>query len=534
MVTPRSDLKIAIDELKLKQAPYTALWDYYEGRNELRFASVKMADVFRDMGARFSENWMSVVVKSVTDRMVLQAPVVANQAAQTTRLGELYEDSGLIHDESAIHECMAVTGEAFVIVWRDEDEVAPQAYYHDSRLCHAEYDFANPRRLRFVAKWYSDEGGYVHMTLYYPERIEHYVSLNGALDAEGSRRNINALATIGTESAFRLDDGLGGVVANEYEEIPAFHFRTTPRRAVSLMQDVLRVQDACDKIFSDMMVSSEYGAMKQRWIISNADMSNLKNAPNEIWTIPAGVEGEQAVSVGQFEATDLSNYLNVLMRLSTSIGVIAQTPKHFFYQQGGDPSGEALIAMEAPLTRKVERLQQTVRPVWQHLFAMLMRQAGQPAPALRDIWIPYAQAETVQPLTDAQVIATLKQVGLPLATALKERGWTEKEIAEVDSDRAMLALSPSDREVELRGAMMAQQMGVVSTETLSGELGYDWAAEKGRIEQEQQAALERQAQMFDQGVGDAGDSYEAGTGAAVEQRRGADRGRDRSTARTPA
>lgn len=501
MATPRSDLQIAIEELQKKQAPYTALWDYYEGRNELRFASAKLAQAFANMGARFSENWMSVVVKSTTDRMVLQAPVVANSKALTTVLGRLYEESGLIHDEGAIHECLCVTGEAFAVVWREEGDAAPQAYYHDSRLCHAEYDFANPRRLRFAAKWYSDEAGYVHITLYYPERIEHYVSHNSTLDEQRSARSVGALAAIHGEGAFRFDDALGGSVANEYGEIPVFHFRTTPRRAASLMQDVLRVQDACDKILSDMMVASEYGAMKQRYIISNADTSGLKNAPNEIWQIPAGVEGEQPVSVGQFDATELGNYLNVLNRLSTSIGVISQTPKHFFYQQGGDPSGEALIAMEAPLTRKAQRLQQTLRPVWQRLAALLLRQAGEAVPALRDIWIPYAQAETVQPLTDAQVVATLKQVGLPLATALKERGWTEEEIAEAAGDGELLPLSPQDREVQLRGALMAQELGVASTETLAGELGYDWAAERGKVEAEKQAAMERQALMFDQGDG---------------------------------
>lgn len=527
MTTPRSDLRIAIDELKKKQAPYSALWDYYEGRNELRFASAKMALVFQNMGARFSENWMSVVVKSAMDRMVLQAPVVANQGTQTKELGQLYEDSGLIHDESAVHECMAVTGEAFVILWKDEDDETPQGYFHDSRLCHAEYDFANPRRLRFAAKWYTDEAGYVHVTLYYPERIEHYVSMNAAPENADGSRNANAIAAMSSESAFRLDDSIGGVVANDYEEIPVYHFRTTPRRAVSLMQDVLRLQDACDKILSDMMVSSEYGAMKQRYIITNADVAKLKNEPNAIWAIPAGIEGEQATSVGQFEATELTNFLNVLNRLSTSIGVISQTPKHYFYQQGGDPSGEALIAMEAPLTRKVQRLQQTVRPVWQRLFAMLLRQSGQEVPELRDIWVPYEQVETVQPLTDAQVIATLKQSGLPLATTLKERGWTEKEIASIDSDNAMIAPSSQEREVQVRTAMMVQQIGAASTETLSGELGYNWEEEQSKIDEEQSAALERQAKMFDAGVGDAAGAY----GGPNEQRGSTNGSSDRSNSR---
>ena len=46
---------------------------------------------------------------------------------------------------------------------------------------------------------------------------------------------------------------------------------------------MIPLQNAINKLVTDLMVAAEYGAFMQRWIISNADTSSLKNAPNEIW-----------------------------------------------------------------------------------------------------------------------------------------------------------------------------------------------------------------------------------------------------------
>lgn len=523
MAKPRSDLQIALDALKVKQEPHSKLWGYYNGTNPLRYTRASLADIFPDMNVKYSENWMSVVVQSTIDRMVLLPPSVVDDKALTERVAELFDWSGLANDAPAALECLAVTGEAFFVVWQEESDERPQAWFHDSRLCHAEYDFANPRRMRFAAKWFSDEAGYVHLTLYYPERIEHYISNSAAVEEPVQPASQNALIAIHGDGAFRLDAAYG----NEYGRIPVHHLRTTPRRAVSLLQPVLPVQDAVDKVTTDMMVASEYGALKQRWIITNADTSKLKNAPNELWEIPAGAADEERTQVGQFDATDLGNFLNVLNRLSTSIGVISRTPKYYFYQQGGDPSGEALIAMEAPLTRKVQRLKATLAPTWASILQTLLRLDGAGEVALEDIHVAYEAIETVQPLTRAQTIATMKQAGMPLATTLKEDGWTEAELEEVDADRRLLKPSVADREIEARTALMVQQLGG-SSETLLTELGYDGAQEMALRTAESEAALELQAKMFEQG--DTAGAYADDRG--TEQQRGrANGGSDSASAR---
>ena len=101
--------------------------------------------------------------------------------------------------------------------------------------------------------------------------------------------------------------------------------------------------------------------------------------------------------------------------------------------QGGDPSGEALIAMEAPLNRLVTRLQNTLAPTWRDLGAFLLLLAGVPVPS-REIWAQYDPSETVQPRTMAEITKTLVEAGRPLINVLRDDGWTDEDIEQHFAD----------------------------------------------------------------------------------------------------
>jgi hypothetical protein len=262
----------------------------------------------------------------------------------------------------------------------------------------------------------------------------------------------------------------------------------------SQLQNVTETQDAINKLLSDMMIAAEFGAFRQRWAITNANVSAMKARPDTVLKIPPADIGEQPSEVGEFETTDLRNYLDSISQLSTAIGIITRTPKHYFYAQGGDPSGEALIALEAPLTRKVSKLQATLRPVWRELAAFLMGQADSSG-----IHVAYEDVETVQPLTEATILLTMKQAGLPTATALKEQGWSDEDIKEIEDDAKAMPLSPAEMKMQREALLMDQQMGVASKETLSGVLGYNWAEEEGRLEEEGESMGEKLLTAFDRG-----------------------------------
>jgi hypothetical protein len=412
-----TDLARAWAALEAKARRYDTLWNYYDGQQPLRYSTQRLQAVFQQINVKFTENWCFAVVNAATDRINLTGFQVADNDQATERLAHLFTLSNLGLDSDDTHLAALVCGEGYVIVWKDE-EAGIQAYYNDPRLVHVQYDADNPRRMLWAAKrWVADDGTY-RMTLYYPERLEYFVTRQKAADVT------NAAAFQPAEPP---------VAVNPFGRIPVFHLRRSLRGIRSELVDVIPLQDAINKLFSDMMVAAEFGAFRQRWIISNADVDTLKNAPNEIWTIPAGDGMGQASQVGEFGQADLGVYLGAMDRLANAIAVITRTPKHYLLAQGGDPSGEALLTMEAPLTRKVERYLERFAATWRQVAAFLLQLDGLtvPAEAITPMFDPVA---TVQPLTQGQVALVRKQVGISREQALRELGYSEEQIAEMQAE----------------------------------------------------------------------------------------------------
>jgi len=415
-----TDLQIAVNALTWKKSRHDTAWAYYDGNQPLVYSSAKLREIFSRLDARFVENWCAVVVDSVLDRLELRDLVVADDDSATDALRMVREQSGLIDDETAVHEDIVVTGEGFVIAWRNDDTGAIEAFQNDSRLCHAIYDEANPHQMRAGAKWWA-EGNAVRLNLYYPDRVEYYGTVREFKD--GETPDARAFQPLGDDP----------VMENPFGRLNMFHFRSNRRKPKSQLNDVIPIQDMLNKCVSDMMVVSEFMAFPQRYVISEAGIVNLQNNPNAIWDLVAAGQGGQPTQAGQFPAADLRNYLEVIRDLSASIGVISRTPRHFFYSQGGDPSGEALIAMEAPLNKKVQRLQAALSPTWRDLGAFLLLLAGQDVPS-QSIWANYEQPQTVQPMTAAVITKTLVDAGRPLTNVLRDDGWTDEDLAELADD----------------------------------------------------------------------------------------------------
>jgi hypothetical protein len=249
---------------------------------------------------------------------------------------------------------------------------------------------------------------------------------------------------------------------NPYSAIPVFHFKRERRVISSELANVIEPQNAINKLLSDMMIAAEYGAFPQRYIISQASPGKFKNAPNLIWDIP-GSDGEgQPTAVGQFASTELSNYLEAIDKWTTAIAIISRTPKHYFFGQGGDPSGEALIAMEAPLNHKAQKYITRWTATWSELAQFMMQVAGMGVIA-DDAIIPiFEEPETVQPYTQALIRKESVAAGIPLMWQMEQEGYTEQELDDLEAARQeettgqqqslALALTNAQRNFDQNGA----------------------------------------------------------------------------------
>jgi hypothetical protein len=416
----KSDLQRAFEALRQKQVPYNRFWLYYDGDQPLIYNSNRLKELFDKITARFTMNWCAVVVDSVTERIDLKGFTIEGDETATEAVERLWLRTEMNLDSDDAHKAAIVTGEAFVIAQKVDEEV--QAFYNDPRLCVIFYDPENPRKKQFAAKWWNDEqADRIRLTLYYPDRFEYYVSTKTCKSVDSWKHFIAAETP---------------QEANPTGEIPVFHLRRERRRISSELDSVLVIQDAINKLFADMMVQAEFSAFKQRFIISNADTSQLKNAPNEVWEIPqTGKDDHHPVQVGQFEADELSNFHETIDKLATTIAIITRTPKHYVMKQVGDPSGEALITMESPLVKKCYSYIERFSPVWADLVRYMTKLAGVEI-AIEKITPIYEKCETVQPKTQAEIRQTNVNAGIPLKTQLRDEGWSEKQLDELEQDRS--------------------------------------------------------------------------------------------------
>ena len=410
-----SDLKKAFETLTKKGKSHTLLWDYYDGNHRVFHITKKLQEMFGSKNIYFSENWCAVIVDAMLDRIILKRFVIAESEKLTKRLNEIWETTEMNLDDDEAHLCTLVTGEAYLMAWKEKEEI--DAYYQDSRLCHIQYDESRPKKKRFAAKWWVNAEKKRCLTLYYPDKLEYYQSMVLA-DKLTSHTGL-----IMSES---LPNPLG--------EIPMVHIRRSSRKLISELQNAIDPQNAVNKLIADMMVVSEFGAFPQRYAITEMDLSHLASGPAELWELPAGDGHGEPTRVGQFAAANLNQYLAAIERSAQVIGVITRTPKHFFFGQGGDPSGEALITMEAPLNAKCIRFIERAKVSMQKFASLLLKLDGYDV--LPGMIEPiYQEPKTAQPLTLSITRQNNVSSGLPLRTQLRQEGWSEQQIEQMEADR---------------------------------------------------------------------------------------------------
>lgn len=412
-----NDLESAINALLAKQDRYNTLWQYYLGAQPVVYTNERLREIFRNVDASFTENWAALVVDAVQDRLKLKGVTVAGLDDAQEQVDAVFGNLGLELIAEDVHEATLITGESYLIVWPDEQGEV-QGYFNDPRMCHVFYDSRNPYLTRYAVKWYNTDDGFVEAILYYADHLEYY--------------RTRAKATPDSSLTYKSFDQTD-LQDNPYDQAPMFCFKLH-REPRSELINVVPLQNGVNKLLIDMMVAAEFGAFRQRWIISNSDTEKLKNAPNEIWSIPAGDGVGQSTQVGDFQPTDLGNYLTAIDKLASAIGVITRTPKHYFFTQGGDPSGEALIAMEAPLNKKASDYIARLTSTWRPALAFALKLLGTEVKP-SDITLRYERPETVQPLTQSIVRQNSVTAGIPLVTTLRREGWTDAEIEEMEAEK---------------------------------------------------------------------------------------------------
>ena len=394
-----TDLKLAYEALAKQSQSARSYQKYYLGDQPLMYTHERLRQVFDRSTVNFVQNWCAVVVDTTCDRMVLKGwdnPDIATKKS----LEAVWRVQNIQTLSRQVHKDAVVTGNGYLML--DYVDGEARVFYNTPSQVIAIYESDDPLVMRMGCKvFYESAADLSHLNLYYPDRIEKY--------EQAGRSN--------SENGFTLSE----VIPNGFGRVPIIHFHCQ-----SDLPNVIPLQDAINKTFSDMMVVAEFNAFPQRWMITNADVSSLTASPQSIMRIPKGAMDEENTSVGEFGVADLAMYLDSIDKLTNTIATISRTPKHYFTNIGANISGEALTVMETPLVKKVKQLEETFDERWIEVANILY-----PADATVCVW---DRVETEQISTQSNAMKTLKDMGVPLVTILRRFGWAEDEVEQMLAD----------------------------------------------------------------------------------------------------
>lgn len=421
-VTPQDWADYLSDRLDLQTREANKWNSYYEGDHSIRFSQKKYRKAFGDLIANFSDNFMSLIIDSVAERLRIDGfrmtdnPEADADAWMIWQRNEMDSISG-----TAMIEAM-ISARAFATVWGN-DNGEPIISVDDATEVAVWYDRSVSQRIPAVAlKRWTDEWGTTHARLWTPE--QHFRMTKGTGYAQ-SWTNFEA-----------EPNPLGVVPVVELANRPRLRFDPT-----SELQIVAPIQDAINKVVRDALLASEFAAYPQRWVtgleIEEDDDGQPKPPPFDSALDRLFQAEDPNVKFGQFQAADLSNYVTLVGTLVQHLASVSRVPFHYFLINGGQaPSGEAINSAEAGLVAKVRDRQTHFGEGWERVMRLAFRVLDDEranADAAETMWRD-PEYRTEGQHVDA--LLKLRSLGVPLQQLWADAGYSPQQIERFEQQRA--------------------------------------------------------------------------------------------------
>ena len=426
---------------------YSLYWNYYEGNQRLAFATEKFKESFGNLFREFAENACPAVVDSLVDRLKLigfrsnkatqqevQIPSLVPGSPPRKRIAvsdptgqaawDIWTKNYMDLRSKDVHREASMMGDSYVIVWPG-DEDYPEIWPQLANEMSVQY---NPNKQgeihRACKRWFDPIAAVWRLNVFTSDGICKYES----------KKTTHGFPSQAAD--FILTDE----ITNPYSRIPVFHFArgTEHRFGRSDLKDVVPIQDALNKSVMDMLIAMEFASFKQRYIIGmEVDVDEETGQPRDATMRNYGADRMMAIpnedaKVGQFDATDLGQFLRVQEKFWASIARVSGTPLHYFFITQGDfPSGEAQKAAEARFSTRIEDSQVGFGNVWESVMEFALELSGEQYDEeleFSSIW------SNATPRSEAELADTAikkKSIGFSRSYLLKEFGLSDKEVDEM-------------------------------------------------------------------------------------------------------
>ncbi|MBT2383881.1 phage portal protein [Streptomyces sp. ISL-11] len=410
---------------------YKKFGAYYDGNHQrMLFAQAKYKREFAGVFEQWNDNFCGLIVDSVNERLAIDGFRMTDEPVADKEAREIWQRNFLDAESNSAHLDAMIQGASYAVVWADEDG-EPVISIESAETTVVQHKAGSRRQLEAAAKFFFDDWGRAHCTLWLPDRVH-----------KGTPEGLSFTLT---ESQ---NNPLGVVPV-----VPISNRARLVGDPVSDLATVIPLADAINKVTSDALVASEYAAWPQRWVSGLEIIEDSNGVPIEPFQVAVDklLQAEDPnTKWGQFEAANLSNYVDLVNMLVQHMASISRIPFHYFLLNGGQaPSGEAITSAEAGLISKTRERMLHFGEAWERIMrlAFLVKHDKERAEA----WGAEVIWRDPENRTEAQhvdALLKLQMLNVPKQQLWSDAGYTPQQIERFDTlleDEARTEMERADR-----------------------------------------------------------------------------------------
>jgi hypothetical protein len=419
---------------------------YYRGDQRLAFASEQFRKFHGDRYRNFADNWVQVVSDSPVERLTVNGIQPAGETEADTESWRVWQMNGLDADSQLGFQGAVNSARSFVLVWGNpDDDETPEVTFEDASQCIVAYEPGSRRKRRAALKRWED-GADDYATLYLADQVWKFKrSRLGAADKSPQMQSVDdelkswELREIPTEP---------NPQPNPMGVVPMVELPNRPMLAgdpISDIAGVIAMQDAVNLVWAQLFTAMDYAAFPQR-IVTGAEVPEIPILDGNgqiVGSKPVDLEkfavdrvmfftGDN-VKTDEWTAANLEAYTKVIEVAVGHIAAQTRTPQHYLIGKMANLSGDALIAAETGLVKRVQEKQLWFGQALREVFRLIALAQGNEAKA-RDIAggrLLWADAESRSQAQLADALQKLKDIGFPFEWIALRYGLTPTEVADL-------------------------------------------------------------------------------------------------------
>jgi hypothetical protein len=442
------------DELLARRPLIQRNSDYYRGIQSLTFASEQFQKFHGGRYKDFADNWVQVVSDAPVERLTVNGFKPSGSTEADKELWRVWQANGLDADSQLGFLGAVNSGRSFVLVWGDPDDPeTPEVTFEDASQCIVAYVPGSRRKRRAALKRW-DDGQVSFATLYLPDEVWKFE--RPTLGASSKSTGEQAIDEELNKWEIRDTGGEMNPQPNPMGVVPMVELPNRPTLTedpVSDITGVVSMQDAVNLLWAQLFTAADYASFPQR-IVLGAEIPEIPILGDDgqiVGSRPVDLErfavdrvmffeGDN-VKVTEWTAANLESYTKVMEVAVGHIAAQTRTPAHYLIGKMANLSGDALLAAETGLVKRVDEKTIWFGQALREMFRLIALATGRDASPISAGQVIWADAESRSHAQLADALTKLKDIGFPFEWLALRYGLTPTEVADL--------LTMKERELDL-------------------------------------------------------------------------------------